>query len=236
MIGGDPAIKGGYHMRRFSSLLPRRIPRVYGNATDSGQSLIETALAVPFLLLIALNAINFAYYFFVAINLAASPRNGVEWSVQGFETPAQLALPNAGTNATGKTTQTQTCQGSGDTSVSTLTFEDMTQVLPNNNTGAPCPNIGLVQVCSASITDGTGGAGTSGSGTSLISNCQQYGTGTWPGGSAPTPSPDPEAPNFVLNRVDVVYVVKPLIAGSVFGIRVLPTYTFHRQVSMREMN
>ena len=223
-------------MRRFNSLLPRRIQRVYGNTSDSGQSLIETALAVPFLLLIALNAINFAYYFFVAINLAASPRNGVEWSVQGFSTPAQLSLPNAGTNTSGKTTQTQTCQGSSDTSVSTLTFEDMTQVLPNNSGAAPCPNIGLVQVCTSSIADGTNGAGTSGSGANLIANCQQYGSGTWPGGSAPTPSPDPEAPNFVLNRVDVVYVVKPLIAGTVFGITLLPTYTFHRQVSMREMN
>src|SRR5579863_10067063 len=93
---------------------------------DSGQSLIETALAVPFLLLIALNAINFAYYFFVAINLAAAPRNGVEWSVQGFATPAQLALPSSGYTSTSgastATSQTTTCDRSTtDLSVSTLT-------------------------------------------------------------------------------------------------------------------
>jgi hypothetical protein len=187
---------------------------------DSGQSLIETALALPFLLLIALNAINFAYYFFVAINLAAAPRNAVEYSVQGFATPSQLSIPTAG-SACGPAS-------SGDTSyslsVSTLAYNDMTRVLPYNGGGNPCPNIGEVQVCNSAN-------GEAGTGTALTTTCKQYG-----GSTTYTPDADPEAPNFLLDRVDVIYTVTPLIGGNIFGIKVLPTPTFHRQVSMREMN
>ena len=241
-------------MRRATSHFPgsalRVCGRAYQNASDSGQSLIETALAVPFLLLIALNAINFAYYFFVAINLAASPRNGVEWSVQGFSTPSQLALPSSGYTSTSgapqSTSQTTTCDRSKtDQSVSTLTYEDMTQVLPGP--ANPCPNIGSVQVCSKSVINngsGTtcGGATCTGTnGASLVANCVYWDkstSGTETAGSAAhwPVAPDPEAPNFVLHRVDVQYVVTPLIAGTVFGISLLPTFTFHRQVSMRAMD
>src|SRR5437763_957909 len=104
----------------FTVLLSKRFAgRQSATRRDSGQSLIETAFTIPFLLLIALNAINFGYFFFTAINVAAAPR---------------------------------------------------------------------------------------------------------------------EAVKFVLNHVDIVYQVKPLIPGRFFGITLLPTFTFHRQVSMRQLN
>jgi hypothetical protein len=193
---------------------------------DSGQSLIETALAIPFLLLIALNAINFAYYFFVAINLAAAPRNAVEYSVQGFATPAQLTIPSAGPPPSGCT------RGGGDLAVSSLAYYDVIAVLPNTGSGSPCPNIAAVQVCNSHN-------GQSGSGTSLVTTCTSYGPTASP--AFASPSADPEAPNFLLARVDIQYTVNPLIGGTlpVFGgirLNVLPSYKFHRQVSMREMN
>jgi len=195
---------------------------------DSGQSLIETALAVPFLLLIALNAINFAYYFFVAINLAAAPRNAVEYSVQGFATPAQLTIPSAGPPPTNCT------RGGTDTgaAVSALVYYDVIAVLPNTGTGNPCPGIAAVQVCNTHN-------GKSGSGSALVTTCTNYGPAASP--AFASPDADPEAPNFVLDRVDIQYTVQPLIGGTlpVFGgirLSVLPSYVFHRQVSMREMN
>ena len=109
---------------------------------DCGQSLIETALVLPLLLLMAFNAINFGYFFFAAINLAAAPRNAVVYSVQGFATPGQLVLPKAGPACAGGT--------STDKSVSTLTYNDITGVLPTSS-GAPCPNVARVQVCSESV-------------------------------------------------------------------------------------
>ena len=181
-----------------------------------GQALVEMALLVPFLLMVVLNTLNFGYFFLVAVNLAASPRNGVEYSIQGFETPAAIALPCAVPSGT-------ICPSTE--SVSYLSLGDITGALDK---GA---NAG-VNVCSESV-------GVAGSGTSLVSTCQQV-------NSSPTysPSPDPEAPNFILNRVDVTYTFQPLIPGRIFNILLLASpicsssgsCTFHKQASMREMN
>ena len=46
-------------------------------ASRSGEGLIETALIVPFLLTMILNAVNFGYFFLVALNLTAAPRSAV---------------------------------------------------------------------------------------------------------------------------------------------------------------
>src|SRR5512135_3174947 len=79
---------------------------------EGGQSLVETALVLPLFLLITFNAVNFGYFFFVAVNLASSPREGVTYSIQGFATPSQLTLPNAEPSTT-------------TSSVSWLTYQDM---------------------------------------------------------------------------------------------------------------
>jgi len=50
---------------------------------ESGQSLIETAILVPFVLTIAFNAINIGYFWFVVLQMTAVPRHGVEYSTQG---------------------------------------------------------------------------------------------------------------------------------------------------------
>lgn len=177
------------------------------NAGQSGQSLVETALMVPLVLLLVFNAVNFAYFFFVAIHLASAPAAGAEYSIQGFETPQALTLPSAGPSGT-------------NTSVSYLTYQDM---------------VGLVGTANAQVQVCTQASGVNGSGASLTSVCSQYGTAT----TFPTPDPDPEAPNFVLNRVDVKYTVTPLIPANLqlFGYNMVltPSLTFTRQVSMRAM-
>ncbi|HLY62068.1 MAG TPA: TadE/TadG family type IV pilus assembly protein [Terriglobia bacterium] len=177
-----------------------------------GQAAVETALLLPFLLSLAFNVVNFGYFFIVAVNLAAAPRSGVEYSILGGATPGDLKLP-----APGPTTTT--------TSVSYLTLNDLTGAISSGGSAE-------VQVCTAQ-------AGTTGSGTSQKSVCNQY-------NSSPTytVSADPEAPAFILNRVDVTYTFHPLIDQRLFNL-ILPsslcsgspvTCTFHRQVSMRSMN
>lgn len=187
-----------------------------------GQSLVETVLLMPLLLLIVLNVVNFGYFFVVAVNLAAAPRSGVEYSILGFATPGSLSLPQAGPPST-------------NTSVSYLSQQDLTGAI-NAPTGAS------LQVCSSTI-------GISGTGSGQVTQCVTC-TGSScgsAGAGSPAPSPDPEAPNFILNRVDVTYTFTPLIPGTPFGLALLPistcsssngnvTCTFHRQVSMREMN
>ena len=186
-------------------------------STDQGQSLIETALILPLLLLLAFDAINFGYFFYTAVNVASAPREGVEWSIIGPETPSDAAnWPLAG-----PTTDSST--------VSFLTYEDMRGSLLSSTKAS-------VQVCSVSL-------GVNGAGNSQKSNCTQYiGGPPIPAAALNNPAADPEGPLFVLNRVDVVYQVTPIIPqftiptpGGVINLSILPNLKIHRQVSMRGM-
>ena len=49
------------------------------------------------------------------------------------------------------------------------------------------------------------------------------------------PDPDPEAPAWGLDRVDVVYTVTPIISGRAFSVVLPENLQFHRQVSMRSL-
>jgi len=185
-----------------------------------GQSMIETALLLPILLLIAFNAINFGYFFYVAVNMAAAPRNGVQYAIIGGSTPASPKLPTVGPGGG----SCPTAITSPASYVCTLVFHDMS-FLSN------FASVGGVQVCSSTL-------GVSGSGSSQKANCSRYGTSP-----AYTPASDPEAPLSVLARVDVTYTLTPILpafqlptpAGPI-SLVLIPNLTMHRQVSMREMN
>ena len=194
-----------------------RTPR--GFASSSGQALVETALIVPFLLMLALNTINFAYFFLVAVNLAAAPRSGALYSILGFATPNSLSLPPPG-QAAGCTTTTST-------SVSCLTLNDMTGAL---SSGGSTP----VQVCT--VFTGINADGTS--------KCTPYNSS---GSYTPDIDMGSASSGFHLNRVDVTYTFRPLIPGTPFNITLLAASicnssggsfqcTFHRQAEMRVMN
>jgi hypothetical protein len=210
---------------RVPKFIPNFIPK-FGRGS-SGQALTETVLLMPLVLLVVLNVINFGYFFFVAVNLAANPRSGVEYSILGFATPGALTLPAAGPPSDCLTTTNLT--------VSFVSQCDLTGAL-SGPTGA------TIQVCSPTV-------GISGSGASTTTKCVSCtGTTCGPAGTGnPAPASDPEAPTFTLNRVDVAYTFYPVIPGTPFGLALLPmsvcsssggtvTCTFHRQVSMRAMN
>jgi TadE-like protein len=188
---------------------------------SSGQALVETAIILPVVMLLVLNVVNFGFFFVVALNLAASPRSGVEYSILGFQTPGSLVLPAAGPPSTV-------------TTISHLSQQDLTGAIFS-------PTSASIQVCSSTVglTSGSPPAAkcVSCSGTT----CGTSGTGS------PAPNADPESPTFVLDRVDVDYTFSPPIPGTPFGLALLPlsvcsssnnivTCDFHRQVSMREMN
>jgi len=183
--------------------------------------MIETALLLPILLLLAFNAINFGYFFFVAVNLAAAPRSGAQYSILGFSTPESLDIPPAGPSGSA----CPTAIADPSPYVCTLTYQDMGGVLHSYAAAT-------VRVCNSKL-------GTSGTGSGRVANCATYGPGTVTGG----PAADPEAPLFVLSRVDVVYNLTPIIpafqlptpAGPI-SLALIPALTVRRQVSMREMN
>jgi hypothetical protein len=88
------------------------------------------------------NAVNFGFYFLVALNLSASTRSGTLYSIQGSATPKNLSLPIL-------------------TSVRDLTRQDLQGALALFSTAS-------VRVCSAAdsgTTGGTGGCRTYGSAT-----------------------------------------------------------------------
>ena len=194
-----------------------RLPR-----SSSGQALVETALILPFLLLILLNAVNFGYFYLVALNLTGASRSAALYGMIGSATLAGTALPAA--------------TGTASNTVSYLAYQDLTGSLFN-------PGAATVQVCSAQL----GVNGTGSTQTAACETCTSSAScGTSPGTGSPTPDSDPEAPTFVLNRVDVVYSFSPIIPGTPFGLALLPlsvcsssggsvTCTFRRQMSMRAM-
>jgi len=111
-----------------------------------GQSLVETVLLLPLLLILVLNAVNFGYFLLVTLNLTSATRNGIEYAIEGSSTPANTALPQA---------------GSGATTVSYLVYQELSQL-----SGAS----GIqVQVCSLSL--GNNGAGNSSCQTCTSSGC-----------------------------------------------------------------
>jgi Flp pilus assembly protein TadG len=168
---------------------------------EEGQSLLETAIFLPILILLVAYAVDFGYFFIVAANLTSASRNAAEYSIQGFTSPAQSALPVAGPITT-------------NTSVAALAIGDLANLANSSTTTT-------VQVCSKSIGIDNN-----------LTMCSSYG----PAGTTYTPATDPEAPIFLLNRVDVTYTVTPPIPLSFFSYPLLPSMTFHRQVSMRALD
>lgn len=197
--------------------------RMCRNRNQRGQSLVESILIIPLLLTLVLNAINFGYFFLMALNITSSARSSALYSIMGDQTPAAIPVPPAGP---------VTANGS----VSYIAYQDLTGAVysPSTNAG--------VQVCSPSV--GITNAGT----VNQQSSCTSFGSI----GNFPTATPDPElnssntVPAFLLNRVDVAYQFSPPIPLMPFNIVVLAapactsasaivTCTFYRHSVMRVM-
>ncbi len=206
--------------------------RNHGTRGSRGQSLVETALMVPFLLMLVLNAVNFGYFFLMMVNLTGASRTAVTYSIEGSSTPiATQTLPVSG-SATNNLL--------GTLSVSYLAYQDMTGAI-GSPTGASVQVCSPINIASNSGVNGTGATQKSNCMTCTGNTCGAVGTGS------PVPSADPEAPHFVLNQVDISYTFSPIIPGTVFNIALLAapictnsggsvTCTFIRTAQMRAMN
>lgn len=178
-------------------ITPMLRPTFRRNDAEQGQSLLETAVAMPLLLGIAFNIINLGYFWFMILTMSAAPRVGVQFSAQGGMSASTISAPSAA-------------------DVRSLVYDNMTGAIA----GATSSNT-AVRVCSGSV-------GVDSSGMSLCSSAGP----TFTFGSNTI---DPEAPVFVLNRVDVGYTVKPLIPGTAFNVVLPSNLNFQRHVSMRSL-
>ena len=176
----------------------RRLRGHRRNRGEEGQSLIETAIGLPFMLGIAFNIINFGYLWFMVLTLSSAPRVGAQYATQGGAAGTAAAAP-------------------GTTAISNLVYDNLTNAI-----GGASTSNAAVQVC------------TNAKGVNAATNvtlCDQFG----PAFSFPGPVADPEAPVFILDRVDVEYTVKPIIPGGAFNVILPANLKFHRQVSMRSL-
>ncbi len=156
---------------------------------------------MPIFTLLLAYAIDFGYFFIAAANITSAAHNAVQYSIMGYNGPAQSNVPAAGPVST-------------TTSVAALAMADLASLINSSTTTT-------VEVCSKVL-------GMSGN----LPKCASYGQA----GTSYTPAADPEAPTFVLQRVDITYTVQPPIPLSFFSISLLPNLQFHRQVSMRAMD
>ena len=111
-----------------------------------GQSLLEAAFLLPFLLTLTFNAINMGYFFWAYLNMATAPRQGVQYSIQGSSSFLQGELPSADV-------------------VKTLVYDDLTGAIPSS---ANTPQ----RVCTQANGIDPNGAGTS----NQVPLCTQYGS------------------------------------------------------------
>jgi Flp pilus assembly protein TadG len=169
-----------------------------------GQSLVELAVMMPIFALLMCYAVDFGYFFLAAANISSSARIATQYSILGYQGPAQSGLANAG-----PVTDT--------TSVASLASAELAS-LTNSGT------MTTIGVCTKAL--GMSTANTN------LPKCSNYGVT----GTSYTPTADPEAPRFVLQRVDITYTVQPPIPIAFFGTSLLPSMSFHRQVSMRAMD
>lgn len=207
-----------------------------------GQSLVETALMLPLLVMLVLNVVNLGYFFLVAVNLTGAARTATLYAIEGGASPLAGAIPSSGGPGAPTTNKS---------SITYLVYQDLTGALGSSTavTGGV-----TVQVCTQANLDSAGAGTNTNTGGVLRSNCETCtSTGCTPAnGSAssssysgsPVPSLDPEAPGFILNRVDIRYDVAPLIPGTIFNIPLRAsgmcnsggTCQFFRHAEMRAMN
>jgi hypothetical protein len=192
---------------------------------------------LPLLVMLVLNVVNLGYFFLVAVNLTGAARTATLYAIEGGATPAAASIPSSGGSAPATNTA----------SVTYLVYQDLTGALAN-------PTGVTVQVCSQANLDSAGAGTNTNTGGFLRANCEtctSSGCSPANGGSSsssysgsPVPSLDPEAPGFVLNRVDIQYDVAPLIPGTIFNIPLRAsgmcnsggTCQFFRHAEMRALN
>ncbi len=176
-----------------------------------GQSLVETALMIPLLLVLILNAVNFGYFLLVTLNLTSAARNGIEYAIQGSSTVANTSLPTA--------------SGSTATTVSSL----ISQELSSFNSGTLA-----VQVCSLNLGSGSGSAPTSSCTTSPTGSGAQFSAPDSDPESASGFALNRIDVSYTFNTL-IPTAAFNLVVGSFPTCKVNGSCTFTRHAEMRAM-
>ena len=171
--------------------------------SESGQSLLESAITLPFIIYMLFNAINAGYFWAVSLKLATAPRIGVEYSIMGTTSTVQQQTPPVG-------------------SVTTLIYTNVTNSIGSSASTTP------VRVCTLNQ-----GQVSNGSVLIPLCQTPNGGTFTsYPQYADPEAPPAAGGSGLISNQVDIVYTVNPLISGAFLVVGNAPL-TLHKVVVMR---
>ena len=171
-----------------------------------GQSLVELAVMMPIFALLVCYAVDYGYFFLAAANISSSARIATQYSILGYQGPAQSALANAG-----PVTDT--------TSVASLASAELASLVNSSTTTR-------IGVCSKAL-----GMSTT---NTRLPNCSNYGvSGTL---YTPTADPEAPRFVLYSASTLRTRCNHRLIPLAFFQIPMLPSMVFHRQVSMRAMD
>src|SRR5260370_6705287 len=132
-----------------------RTPR--SRRSSRGQSLVETELMLPRLLLVVCNVVNLGYFFLVIVNLTGASRSSALYSIEGSYTPyAQQEAPS-GT----ATSSILTTPGT----VAYTVYQDLNGAVWN-------PTASTIQVCTQMTINAGTGLGVNGAGSGQLANCE----------------------------------------------------------------
>lgn len=86
--------------------------------SERGQSVLEAALVIPFVIITLFNALNIGYIWWQSLNLASAPRQAIEYSINGTTSYFQAAAPDyaavetlINNNVTASMSSTMDCTG-----------------------------------------------------------------------------------------------------------------------------
>lgn len=133
-----------------------------------------------------------------------------------FMVLALAAAPRQGAQYSTQGGQAVTSSSPSTTLVSNLVYNNMNSGVHGSTTANTA-----VRVCTAAKGKDANG----------VALCDSFG----PTFAFTAVAADPEAPSFVLNRVDVGYTVTPIIPGTAFNVVLPANMNFRRQVSMRSL-
>jgi Flp pilus assembly protein TadG len=200
-----------------------------------GQSLVETAIMLPLLILLLLNVVNMGYFFLVSMNLEGAARSAGLYSIEGSYTPyGQEEAPSGTATGSALTTTAGT--------VAYTIYQDLTGAVWN-----PTASSTKIQVCTQVNVNSTTASGLNTQSSKQLANCMVCDSSngcaaanTYAG--SPPPAADPEQPNFILNEVDIWYQFNTLFPGRIFNVPLdaagrcnSGTCVFSQQARMRSM-
>jgi Flp pilus assembly protein TadG len=200
---------------------------------ETGQSLVEFALMLPLLLILLVNVVNFAGFFYAFIAVADASRSAGDYTIMG-------SIAYSGTDASGASAGTlKAPSDNGSTGAQAVANMLGTDLLALPNRTSVVVRLCELNPSSSAISNATCNVCNNSAGTGTMS-CTS-GSGSYTNNPTPDTSTG-EGSNYTLTWVDVSYTYNPFIPlgfrfpGLGLGVTLPSNLVLHRQSIYRVLN